>query len=131
MTATPALSAGQRPRPLGIAAALWLVVGVLFVLASLGGFAQISLGMADDPIMLIMVPLILLFGIGFIVLSRLLKRGRDTRIALTAIGTLMALFWLWTVQIFAVALLLLVVPAIVLQFRPDSGRWLANARTAG
>jgi Trk-type K+ transport system membrane component len=106
------------------------VVGVLFVLASLGGFAQISLGMADDPIMLVMVPLILLFGIGFIVLSRMLKRGRDTRIALTAIGTLMALFWLWSVQIFAVALLLLVVPAIVLQYRADSGRSLATTRGA-
>jgi hypothetical protein len=125
MTATPAL---QRPRPLGIAAALWLVVGVLFVLGGFGGFAQIGVGMVDDPIMLVMVPVILLVGIGFVVLSRLLKRGRDTRIALTAIGTIVVLFWLWSVKILALPLLLLVVPAIVLQYRPDSGRWLASAR---
>jgi NADH:ubiquinone oxidoreductase subunit 6 (subunit J) len=105
-------------------------MGVLFVLGGLAAFSEISAGLADDLIVLILAPLVLLFGVGFVILGRLLKRGRDTRIALTVIGVLLLLFALFFVRLLAVLLLVLVVPAIVLQYRPDSGRWLKTSRAA-
>jgi ABC-type transport system involved in multi-copper enzyme maturation permease subunit len=113
---------------LKIASGVWLAVGVLFVLGGLAAFSEIANGLADDPIILIMAPLSLLFGVVFVILGRLLKRGRDTRIALTVIGALLLVFAFAFVQILAVLLLVLLVPAIVLQFRPDSGRWLTMSR---
>lgn len=105
-------------------------MGVLFVLGGLAAFSQIAGGLTRDPIILIMAPLSLLFGAVFVILGRLLKRGRDTRIALTVIGVLLLLFAFAFVRLLAVLLLVLVVPAIALQYRQDSGRWLTTSREA-
>jgi hypothetical protein len=122
--------AGERPQPVAIAAGLWLAVGVLFVLGGLGAFSEISTGLTRDPIILIMAPLSLLFGIAFAVLGRMLKRGRDTRIPLTVAGVLLLVFAVVFVRLLAVPLLVFVVPAIILQYRPTSGRWFTASREA-
>jgi hypothetical protein len=87
---------------------------VIFVLGMIGylGSPQ-SAGLATGPI----VPsFFIVMGVVFIALGSRMRRGRrDTRTALTVFGSI-SLIGVWTV--------LFVVPAIVLQYRPESTAWL-------
>jgi hypothetical protein len=127
---------GGRPRALAIASGLWLALGILWTLGGLASFTVLIYGPVDDPIMYFMPPLIVLFGVVFMLLARKLGRGRgrgrDTRIPLAILGVGLTLFWvIFALAVFwflAVPLVLWVGAAVVLQFLPDSGAWLKSAR---
>ena len=120
----------DRPGTLKAATWLWFGFGMVFLLLGVAAFAQVSTGLARDPIILLGAPLAVLLGIVFLALARLLRRGRDTRIALAVLGVVLLIFALVFVRLLAVVFLLVVVPAIVLQYRPEGGRWLTSAKTA-
>lgn len=127
-------SAGERPTVVSVASGLWLALGVVFLLFAALALQQVAVGFADDPIALLFPPVFLLLGVAFLVLARLLRRGRDTRIVLAVLGGVVAVAALLFFRLLAVPLLLVVVPAVVLQYRPAAARWLAAARptrTAG
>jgi hypothetical protein len=127
-------AAGGRPRVLAIAGGLWLALGVLWMVFGLASFTVLIYGPVDDPIMYFIPPLVVLIGVAFVVLARLLGQGRDTRIPLTVLGIALVVLCVFFLGFFAVfvglLLLVWVGAATVLQFLPDSGSWLKSSRQA-
>lgn len=98
-----------RPRQLGIASVLWIVLGVLI---ALGTYFQRAPRLAGSPAALLLVAI----GVALVVFGLLLRGGAGwTRIPLTVLGA-MSCIGLWP--------MLLVVPAIVLQYHQTSQEWL-------
>ncbi|MET9632991.1 hypothetical protein ABZX92_36590 [Lentzea sp. NPDC006480] len=97
----------KRPLVVTIAWVLWLVFGLVIVLGSL--YQDIRLANI----------LIAIYGGVLLLFNRQLKRGRDRRLVLSVMGGLFCLA-LWP--------LLVVVPAIVLQYLPESRLWFARSR---
>jgi hypothetical protein len=106
----------QCPRELAIAAALWLALGIVLAVGSLWyGLGTSSPSPYEVRPSSLAVLLVIGLGVVFIVGSRRLRRGGGrARIVLTILGGLF-LFALWPA--------LLVVPALVLQYRPASNAW--------
>ncbi|MEQ4723816.1 hypothetical protein [Nonomuraea sp. B19D2] len=101
------------PRAVTVASTLWICLGVLLAFAMIYEF----FGPGSVPLSTGWLSLALWFGVGVavIVLAKLMRQGSTgARIALTVLGAVM-LLGIWTA--------LLVVPAIVLQFRPNSNAW--------
>lgn len=121
---------GERPVVVSVASGLWLALGLVFLLLAVFALQQVAVGLADDPIVLLFAPVFVLIGAAFLVLARLFRCGRDTRIALAVLGGVVALAALVFFFLLAVPLLLVVVPAVVLQYRPATARWLAAAQQA-
>jgi predicted branched-subunit amino acid permease len=123
----------RRPRTVSIASGLWLALGVLWVLGGLAAFAEIGTGASGgDPIILVMAPLSVAVGALFLVLRRKFARGSDTRIALAVLGAIVLLFGFVGGPILLVFMVLLVVPALVLQCQRRSSQWFTALRqTAG
>ncbi|WHT18237.1 hypothetical protein N8J89_34840 [Crossiella sp. CA-258035] len=101
----------SRPRPLTIASVLWIVLGVVLALAGLYQYG--SPRFAGNPISLVMA----VVGVLILVFGLLLRGGAGwTRIPLTVLGAIMCV-GLWP--------LLVVAPAILLQFGRASQDWLS------
>ncbi|KJK52674.1 hypothetical protein UK23_03500 [Lentzea aerocolonigenes] len=92
----------KRPLVVTIAWVLWLALGLVIVLGSL--YQDIRLANI----------LIAIYGGVLLLFNRQLKRGRDRRLVLSVMGGIFCLA-LWP--------LLVVVPAIVLQYLPESRLW--------
>lgn len=98
------------------ASVLWIILGSMLSLGAVG-----YLGSPQGAnVSLAAIALVLGLGVLFIVLAVRLRRGGDTRVILTVLGGLSSL-GLWPA--------LLVVPAIVLQFRPSSKAWFDSRRS--
>ncbi|MGH3391905.1 MAG: hypothetical protein ACRDOO_23790 [Actinomadura sp.] len=95
---------------------LWSVLGWLLSLGAVG-FVITPDGAGTS---LVAIALVLGLGILIIALGSRLRRGVDTRVVLTVLGSMLMLA-IWPV--------LLVVPAIVLQFRPGSKAWFDSRRS--
>lgn len=112
----PESSVPARPDTVTVASILWIVVGPLSVLlgvwillqALVYGYLPTIVGSA------IVLCVIAGFGIAFVNLSGSLRRGRDVRTTLTVLGVILC---------FLICPAFVVVPAIVLQYLPSSGRW--------
>lgn len=104
-----------RPGAVTAAAVLWITEGVLLTLAY--GFEALrAFGTEGD---VVRGTFACAFTVGAALLWRFgsrLRHGHDNRAALTALGAVSGL---------AIVTLVLVVPAIVLQYRPASRRWFA------
>ncbi|WP_103954045.1 hypothetical protein [Nonomuraea solani] len=107
------------PRTVTIAATLWISLGALLV----AGMVYYALDPRSAPLSTGLLTLVVWIGVGvaFIVLGKLMRQGSTrARTALTVMG-IVSLAGLWTA--------LLVVPAIVLQFRPASSAWFKAINT--
>ncbi|MFF4624424.1 hypothetical protein [Nonomuraea jabiensis] len=102
-----------RPRTVTIASTLWIclgsVLGLAMIYSAFGpGQPTLSTGMSTVVVWIGV-------AVTFIVLAKFMREGSDgARIALTVLGS-MFLLGIWPA--------LVVIPAIVLQFRPASNAW--------
>lgn len=119
----------SRPKTMRVASGLWLALQVVFMVLGVGGFLEAASGVSSgDPLILLMAPVALVIGGVFLVLRRMLNRGKDVRIALSVLGGLPAVAALVFVLPLGVILLLVVGPAIALMFRPASNDWIKSIR---
>jgi len=115
--ADPAGPSDRAPGQLRLAAGLWIALGVATVLGALAFYGQ------NPSLEPVAVLLVIGFGVLFVVLAVVMRRGSSAaRIWLTVLGGAYCVV-LWPA--------LLVIPAVVLQFRPTSGAWLAARRHPG
>jgi hypothetical protein len=111
-------SVPERPRAVGAASVLWILLGAMLILASLracaGGGGLYSPRDINPLVVLIVVAL----GTVFISLGRAIRRGSaSARTGLTVIGGLFSVF-MWP--------LVFTVPAIILQFLPSANAWFTH-----
>jgi hypothetical protein len=110
----PPGTSAARPVTVTAASVLWIVLGSMLSLGAVG-----FLGSPEGAnVSLAAIALVVALGVLFVVLGVRLRRGGDTRVILTVLGGLLSIA-LWPA--------LLVVPAIVLQFRPSSKAWFASS----
>ena len=122
-TPSPVPPPGEPPRPtvLTVASVLWIVLGAMFALAGIW-YLGTPEGMTSStgpwaPLLLSLVGVaIVFFGI------RLMRGSGGARTVLTVLGCLL-LIGIWTV--------LLVVPALILQYQRSSSAWLQAVRRPG
>jgi hypothetical protein len=112
-TGPAAQSPGPPPLGLRWAAWLWVALGAITVVGALGVVVS-----EHYSVELLLV--FLCYGVVVCVLARKLKRGIDTRIALTVLGVIITIMGGWP--------LLLVAPAIILQNVPKSRGWLSRVK---
>lgn len=98
---------------------LWVVLGVFLALAY-GYWTAVSLAVGNDLAALFAACLAAV-AVGISRLGQGLRHGRDERRVLTVIGILTCL---------SLVPLVLVVPAIVLQYRPSSRHWFSLPQAA-
>lgn len=110
----------ENPRPGAVTAAwvLWICLGVLFALGGLWALFTYSASLSTGPFAPLMVTA---FGVALVLVARQFGDGsKRARVALTVMG-IIALVGMWTV--------VLVLPALVLQFLPASSTWFDAARS--
>lgn len=108
-----------RPAAVTAASVLWVVLGVFLALAY-GYWTAVSLAVGNDLAALFAACLAAV-AVGISRLGQGLRHGRDERRVLTVIGILTCL---------SLVPLVLVVPAIVLQYRPSSRHWFSLPQAA-
>lgn len=109
-----------RPRTVTAASVLWIILGVTLVAGGIGESAATSANFPGGPADAAAVVVVAGIGVIFIVLAARMRRGRqDARTALTVIGSISMIF-LWPI--------VLVVPALILQYRRGNKAWFAANR---
>jgi xanthine/uracil permease len=95
-----------RPRVVGAASVLWIILGVFL---ALGGLTVAMLSPVVTVILVVLGVVVWWNGLR-------LRRGRDVRVVLVVVGVVTCI-GIWPV--------LLVAPAIVLQYHPNSRHWFS------
>lgn len=111
--------AAGRPQAVTAASVLWIILGGVLIAGAIGEAAELS-AYAPDGAGASAGGFVIVVGVVLIILATRMRRGKEgARTALTVIGSILMLA-LWPI--------LLVVPALILQFRPDNKAWFAANR---